>query len=110
MMNLTLEKCKNIDKKQFQTLPWACFAIITEYVGLFFTWSKYSIQSCLLPICKILAHVVLAVADNSGVLIKMSIANNQNVFVAPCLVLANCEIPGFIFVLSMRLYRNLHQL
>ena len=76
------------------------------------TWSKYSIQSCFLPICKILARVVLAVADNSGVLIWMSIANNQNVFLAPlaCLVLANCKIQGFIFVLSMRLYRNLHQL
>ena len=109
-MNFTLEKCKNIHEKQFQTLPRAYFAIIIEYVGLFFIWSKYSIQSCFLPICKILAHVVLAVADNGGVLIWMSISNNQNVFLAPCFVLANCKIPGFIFVLSLRLYRNLHQL
>ena len=55
-------------------------------------------------------HVVLAVADNGGVLIWMSISNNQNLFLAPCFVLANCKVPGFIFVLSLRLYRNLHQL
>ena len=32
MMNFTLEKFKNIDKKKFRALPWACFAIIIEYV------------------------------------------------------------------------------
>ena len=107
-MNFTIEKFKNIDKKTISNFALTMFRSNNNN----FTWSKYSIQSCFLPICKILARVALAVADNSGVLIWMSIANNQNVFLTPlaCLVLENCKIPGYIFVLSMRLYRNLHQL
>ena len=56
-----------------------------------------------------LAHVVFAVANNSAVLIELSIANNQNIFLVSCSVLAVCKILGFIFVLSMR-YLSLHQL
>ena len=48
-----------------------------------------------------LAHVVFAVANNSAVLIQLSIANNQNIFLVSCSVLAICKILGFIFVISM---------
>ena len=55
---------KKITKK-FKPLPWACYAIITEYVGLFFILSNCSIESTFLLFCKILVCVVFAVANNA---------------------------------------------
>ena len=46
-----------------------------------------------------LAHVVFAVANSSAGLIRLSIANNQNVFLVSGSVLANYEIPGVFRVL-----------
>ena len=56
--------CKKLQKK-FKPLPWACYAIMTEYVGLFFILSICSIQSTFLLFCKILVCVVFAVANNT---------------------------------------------
>ena len=54
LMNFSLvKKCK-----KFKPSPWACYAIITEYVGLFFILSNCSIQSTFLLFCKILVCVV----------------------------------------------------
>ena len=102
-MNFPLEKC-NKNRKTFQTLPWACFAIIAEYLGLFFISSKNCVQSSFLLFCKYLIHVVFAVANNSAVSIRLSIVSNQNwfFFLVSCPALADCKIPGFIFLLSMR--------
>ena len=52
-------------KKKFKPLPWACYAIMTEYVGLFFILSNFSIQSTFLLFCKILVCVVFAVAKKT---------------------------------------------
>ena len=57
----------------------------------------------------LLAHVVFAVANNSAVLIRLSIANQNVILVYIMLVLANFKILGFIFVFSMR-YLSFHQL
>ena len=52
-------------QKKFKPLPRACYAIITEYVGLFFILSNCSIESTFLLFCKILVCVVFAVANNT---------------------------------------------
>ena len=63
MMNFSRAK-KKLEKK-IKPLPWTCYAIITEYVGLFFILSSCSIQSTFLLLCKILVYVVFAVANNT---------------------------------------------
>ena len=60
-MNFSRKKLQ----KKFKPLPWACYAIITEYVGLFFILSNCSIESTFLLFCKILVCVVFAVANNT---------------------------------------------
>ena len=57
-------RAKKLEKK-IKPLPWTCYAIITEYVGLFFILSSCSIQSTFLLLCKILVYVVFAVANNT---------------------------------------------
>ena len=60
-MNFSRKKLQ----KKFKPLPRACYAIITEYVGLFFILSNCSIESTFLLFCKILVCVVFAVANNT---------------------------------------------
>ena len=60
-MNFSRKKLQ----KKFKPLPRACYAIITEYVGLFFILSNCSIQSTFLLFYKILVCVVFAVANNT---------------------------------------------
>ena len=123
LMNFSLVKKL---KKKFKPLPWACYAIITEYVGLFFILSNCSIQSTFLLFCKILVYVVFAVANNTPYRRPLPESPYQLhpwvkpvpylfiqfwffslfcfvfFFLVLCLALANCNIPGFIFLLSMR--------
>ena len=54
-------------RKKFKPLPGACFAIITDYVGLFFILSNCSIQSTFPLFCKFLVYVVFAMANNTTV-------------------------------------------
>ena len=67
MMNFSHEKCKKLDKK---TLNFAMgmFRSNNRIYWVIFTPSKYYIQSCFLPLCKILAHVGFAVANNVAIL------------------------------------------
>ena len=60
-MNFSRKKLQ----KKFKPLPRACYAIKTEYVGLFFILSNCSIESTFLLFCKILVCVVFAVANNT---------------------------------------------
>ena len=97
---------------------------MTERVGLFFILSNCSIQSTFLLFCKILVCVVFAVAKKNTVQkpITRSLNNNFTLgstpsrifllsfdfliliffFLLSCSALANCSIPGFIFLLSTR--------
>ena len=61
LMNFSRKKLQ----KKFKPLPRACYAIKTEYVGLFFILSNCSIESTFLLFCKILVCVVFAVANNT---------------------------------------------
>ena len=94
---------------------------MTECVGLFLILSNCSIQSTFLLFCKTLVCVVFAVAKKNTVQkpITRSLNNNFTLestpsrifllsfdffffFLLSCSALANCSIPGFIFLLSTK--------
>ena len=92
LMNFSL--VKKLQKK-FKPLPWACYAIMTEYVGLFFILSNCSIQSTFLLFCKILVCVVFAVAKKKNTVQKPITRSLNNNFILE-------STPSRIFLFSFQ--------